>query len=135
MPEVTIISEETRTVDATVDAGTFLVDPTDLPDALGWQLKPEGLCRDDVCAPVRDPAALFVEDRLDLAAVATALGRPSVVDTDAGIAAIALPAETRREALTALVAPPFSLPDLDGNLHELSEWRGRKRLLHAFSSW
>ncbi len=135
MPEVTIISDETRTVDAIIDAGAFLVEPADLPDALGWQLKPEGLCRDDACAPVRDRTALFVEDRLDLAAVATVLGRPSVVDTDAGMAAIALPAETRREALTALVAPPFTLPDLDGNLHALSEWRGRKRLLHAFSSW
>ena len=28
-----------------------------------------------------------------------------------------------------------TLPDLDGNPHELSEWRGQKRMLHAFSSW
>jgi hypothetical protein len=135
MAEITIIGDVVRQVDATVESGRFLLDPTDLPVALGWQLKPAGLCREDVCVPVRDRTELFVGDQLDLAAVASALRRPLVIDAEAGIAAVALPAETRRDALSALVAAPFTLPDLDGNLHELSEWRGRKRLLFAFSTW
>ena len=85
--------------------------------------------------PVRDRAALFHGEHLDLAAVAGALGRPAVVDADAGIVAVALGAEQRRDALQMLVAPDFELADLDGTPHTLSEWRGRKRLLHAFSSW
>ncbi|MEY2434205.1 MAG: hypothetical protein QOC92_3930, partial [Acidimicrobiaceae bacterium] len=44
----TIITEEARTVDASVEDGRLLIDPSDLPNALGWQLKSEGLCRDDV---------------------------------------------------------------------------------------
>jgi hypothetical protein len=135
MPQVTIITDDARTVDATIDGERILVDPATLPTALGWTLKPEGLCRDDTCVPVRDPSALSVDGRLDIVAVADALGRPAVVDAPAGLAAVGLDAEARRGALQTLVAPPFTLPDLDGNLHELSEWRGRKRLLHAFSSW
>jgi hypothetical protein len=84
---------------------------------------------------VRDRDSLFRDGRLDLAAVGEALGRPVVVDADAGIVAIALGRERRRDALEALVAPDFELADLDGTVHRLSEWRGRKRLLHAFSSW
>jgi hypothetical protein len=135
MPEVTIISDDIRTVDGAVSDGRILLDPAGLPDALGWELKPEGLCRDDVCVPVRDPRTLFTDDRLDLERVADALARPIVVDADARLAAIALPAEERRRALDSLVAPSFELADLHGELHRLEEWHGRKRLLVAFASW
>jgi hypothetical protein len=135
MPQVTFIGEDIRTVDATIADDRVLVAPEMLPDAMDWILKPEGLCRDDTCVPVRDQSTLVVDGYLDVAAVADALGRPSVVDTDAAMVAVGLDAEQRRTALQALVAPPFKLPDLDGNLHELSEWQGQKRLLHAFASW
>ena len=58
-----------------------------------------------------------------------------VVDADARLAAIALDGEARRRALDDLVAPPFTLPDLDGNLHALEEWHNQKKLLVAFASW
>jgi hypothetical protein len=132
---VTIISDEVRTVDALETDGRLLIEPARLPDALGWELKPEGLCRGGVCVPVADVAALTVDGRLDLAAVAAALGCPSVVDSRAGVAAVALPAEQRRQALDGLTAPEFTLSDLDGEAHSLSEWRGRKKLLVAFASW
>jgi hypothetical protein len=135
MTRVTIIADDSTTVDAEIVDDRVLVESQQLPDALGWTLKPEGLCRDDVCVPVRERASLFHDDRLDVAAVADALGRRSVVDADAAIIAVALGGEQRRDALQLLVAPDFELPDLDGSPHRLSEWRGRKRLLHAFSSW
>jgi hypothetical protein len=135
MPPVTIISDDARSVEATIADDRILLDVDALPAALGWTLKPEGLCRDDTCSPLRDREALFVDGQLDVAAVAAALGRASVVDAPAGIAAVGLDDEQRRGALQMLVAPPFTLPDLDGIPHELSQWRGQKRLLHAFSSW
>jgi hypothetical protein len=131
----TVITDEARAVDAVVDGDRLLIEPTDLRSALGWELKPEGLCRDDICVPVRDRDALFAGDRLDVAAVATALHRPSVVDTAAGVVAVALPSEERRRALSDHHAPTFTLPDLDGVDHSLEEWRGRKKLLFAFSTW
>jgi hypothetical protein len=135
MATVTIISDEVRSVDAVTTDGRLLVEPARLPDALGWELKPEGLCRGGVCVPVGDVAALSVEGRLDVAAVADALGCLSVVDTGAGMVAVALPAEQRRQALDGLKAPDFTLPDLDGTAHSLAEWRGRKKLLVAFANW
>jgi len=135
MAPVTIIAEHTTTVDGQIDGERVLVSPSSLTTALGWTLKPEGLCRDDVCVPVRDRDALRSGELLDVAAVASALGRPSVVDSAAGLVAVALGAEQRRDALQMLVAPDFELPDLDGTPHTLSEWRGKKRLLHDFSSW
>jgi hypothetical protein len=135
MPEITVISDEVRAVDAATTGDRVLLDPDRLPDALGWTLKPEGLCRGDHCVPVGDAGALTVDGRLDLAAVAGALSRPAVVDAEAGLAAVALPSEERHRALDGLRAPGFSLDDLDGGTHRLEEWRGRKKLLVAFASW
>ena len=135
MAHVTMVGDETTRIEAEIVDGRVLLAPEALPDVLGWTLKPEGLCREDACVPVRDRDALVVGDRIDLVAVAGALGRPTVVDAEAGIVAVALDREQRRTALEALTAPDVTLRDLDGEAHTLSEWRGRKRLLHAFSSW
>ena len=137
MTSITIIDTGTRTVEAVTDVarGTFLIDADRLPEALGWELKPAGLCQPGICVPVADPSALAVGDRLDLSAVAAALGRPAVVDVDAGMMAVALPAELRRRALDDLPAPAFALPDLHGTLRGSDEWSGLKRLLVTFSSW
>jgi hypothetical protein len=135
MPSATIISDDVRRAEATAADGRLLVAPERIADALGWELKPEGLCRDDICVPVRDRASLFVGDDVDLAAVAAALGRAAVVDALGGIAAVAMDAEGRRQALDSLHAPAFVLDDLDGHPHRLEEWRGRKKLLVAFATW
>lgn len=131
----TVITDEVRDVDAVIDDGRVLIDPSALPSAMGWELKAEGLCQNDVCVPVRDRDALFVGDRVDVAAVAWALHRPLVVDAEAGVVAVALPGEQRRGALNERHAPAFTLPDLDGGEHSLEEWRGRKKLLFAWATW
>jgi hypothetical protein len=135
MVQVAVITDEVHTIEATIAGDRILIDPPLLVEAVGWTLKPEGLCQDDQCVPVRDVAALYAGSRLDLAAVAAALGRPAVVDADAGLAAMALSGEVRRQALDGLQAPSFTLADLDGQTHRLDEWRGRKKLLVAFSTW
>jgi peroxiredoxin len=137
MTQITIIDSDVRTVDAIADQarGTFLIDVDLLPRALGWELKPSGLCQRDTCVPVVDVDALKVGDRLDLVSVARALGRPVVVDADAGLVAVALPAELRRQALEELRAPAFELPGVDGDVHRLHEWIGLKKVLVTFSSW
>ncbi|MDH3706842.1 MAG: peroxiredoxin family protein [Acidimicrobiia bacterium] len=132
---VTVITDEVRAVDGEVVGGRVLVEPASLVDAVGWQLKPEGLCRDDRCVPVRDLTAIEVGHQLDVAAVGATLGRRAVVDADGAVVALSLDAEGRRQALSGHRAPDFTLPDLDGRPRSLEEWHGRRRMLFAFSSW
>ena len=123
----------------TVVDGAATIAADDLDTALGWTLKPEGLCRGDVCVPLRDQT--FADaDRLDVAMVARALGQPIVVDSARGVAAIGTAASTRIEQMASLQAPAFSLPrisagDDDGELVSLADFDRRKVLLLAWSSW
>jgi hypothetical protein len=134
MADLTVLSDEPRSVTAEVDGATATVADADLEAALGWELKPEGLCRGDVCVPVRDRTSIGGDGRLDLPAVAEALDRPFALDPDRRVAALGEPRRARRETLGGRAAP-FVLPDVDGRLHALEEWRGRKKLLVAFASW
>jgi hypothetical protein len=106
-----------------------------LARATGWVLKPEGLCRESLCVPVRERAALVGPDGVDLAAFAAALGRPLALDVEERTAALGTAAADRAGALASLEAPDFSLPDLAGRRHTLSEQRGKKALLIAYASW
>jgi peroxiredoxin len=135
MSELTIIDADVHRVTGVTDGGRLLVDPASFAATIGWELKPEGLCRGDVCVPLADPGSLVVAGRLDIATVAAALGRPVVIDADAGIAAMGLSPDERRRALDGLEAPDFRLPDLDGTSHGLGEWQGKKKLLVTFASW
>lgn len=136
---VTVLADGTEgpvVVDAEVLPGpVVLVAPSSLREAIGWVLQPEGLCHGDVCVPVRDRAAVEHGDRIDLVAVAALLDLPLVVDADEGVVAVGAARSVRRDELFGGRAPTFTLPDLDGELHELEEWGDRKRLLVAFASW
>jgi hypothetical protein len=112
-----------------------LVDPGTLPELVGWTLKPEGLCRDEQCVIVPDRAGLTRDGSVDLRVVASLLDRPVATDETAGITAVGAARTARRAALNDLRAPDFTLPDLDGTFHSLSDHRSKKRLLVAFSSW
>lgn len=134
---VLIIDDARRTeVVGRVESDRVLVDAEALEAATGWRLKPEGLCRGDVCVPVRDRSGLVDGAGLvDVRAVATALGRPVVVDAHRGVAALGEAAASRAEQMRSLQAPDFTLPDLDGNPVSLHTFDRRKVLLLAWSSW
>jgi hypothetical protein len=109
--------------------------PDDVRDVLGWELKPEGLCREGVCVPARAEPSLATADGIDLAALARLLGRPLAVDAGERAAYLGIAARDRAAQLTTLQAPDFTLPDLAGHPHSLSDYRGRKVLLIAYASW
>ncbi|MGY8737084.1 MAG: peroxiredoxin family protein, partial [bacterium] len=62
-------------------------------------------------------------------------GRPTVVDSAAGVAAIGRGTSSQLATMTSLEAPDFELPDLAGVQHTLSAHRGKKVLLIAYASW
>ncbi len=122
-------------VDAAVEADAVRIAPSSLERATGWVLKLEGLCRAESCVPVRDRDALVAHDGLDLAAFAELLGRPLALDVEERAAALGTPAANRAALLDSGEAPDFTLPDLEGKLHSLSDHRGKKVLLIAYASW
>lgn len=112
----------------------MLLDAAAVASLTGWVFKPEGLCRDEVCVPVRDPD-LVVDGRIDAARFASALGRPAVVDAGAGVIALGEPSAVRGGAITSGLAPDFTLPTLAGDTFSLSSVGRHKKLLLAWSSW
>jgi hypothetical protein len=120
---------------ATIAADAVLLTPEAVRAALGWELKPQGLCRGETCIPVRATDRLRHADAIDLAALAAALGRPLALDLGERVAALGASAAERGAQLRSLAAPDFTLPDLDGHLHSLDEQRDRKVLLLAWASW
>ena len=127
-----------RSVAADVREGRVLIAPDALKSGLGWELKPEGLCKGELCVPVRNRGALVPnaeDEAVDLAAFASALGRPLALDPDARVAALGVAAGERASQLATLEAPDFALPDLSGKIHRLSDQRGKKVLLIAYASW
>ncbi len=123
-------------IDARVSGGRVLIEPAVLETAVGWHRRPEGLCRGEVCVPVRDAAAIDGPDgTVDLVGVADLLGRPLVVDAEAKAAYLGEAALDRAAMLRSQVAPEFTLPDLAGRQHSLSEHRGKKVFFVAWASW
>jgi hypothetical protein len=114
--------------------GRLCIEAGELERAFGWTLKDEGLCRGDVCVPLAG-ASLEREGGVDLERFAEALGRPLALDLDEGIALLGTGSAARGAVLASLEAPDFSLPDLAGQMHSLSEQRGKKVLLIAYASW
>jgi hypothetical protein len=131
---ITLI-DESRAVaaDAVVDGETIRLAPAEIARTLGWELKPQGLCRGDICIPVRD--RLVQANGVDLAELARLLGRPLASEPAEGIAVLGAAASERADLLHALDAPDFALPDLAGRLHHLRDQRGKKTLLIAWASW
>ena len=94
------------------------------PEAVGREAKPQGLCRGELCVPFP-----LEDGRVDLAAFAERLGQPVAREGDTWAFG-----EPRRPA-GSLDAPDFTLPDLDGRLHSLADYRGNKVLLVSWASW
>jgi len=136
MADLTFLDAEhgARPAGGHVDGDRVLLDADALAELTGWQLKPEGLCRDDVCVPVRDPD-LAVDGAIDVDRFAAALARPVVVDAAHGVVALGERSADRRGPIEAGVAPDFTLPQLEGGTFTFSSLGRRKKLLLAWSSW
>jgi len=120
---------------ATITGDRVRLKPAALQAALGWDLKPQGLCKDDRCVPVHGHADLVTDAGIDLTGFAAALSRPLAIDVGERVACLGASAVDRAAQLASLDAPDFTLPDLHGRMHALSDYRGKKVLLVAYASW
>lgn len=112
----------------TVESDGLLLSGAALLEATGWELKDVGLCRGDVCVPVRLVAPVSLAD------VAAALRRP-LASVSLGDAEVAVLGEAPGSvAGTGSVAPPLTLLDVDGNQVAVTG-TGRKTAVVAWSTW
>ena len=109
------------------------VSAADAERATGWTLKPEGMCRGEVCVPLRE--GMRRDGFVLLPAFWRALGNPVVHDERREVWALGAGADERNAVLAGLAAPDFTLPDLDGKPHTLSALRGKKVFLCTWASW
>ncbi|MCC6706044.1 MAG: hypothetical protein IT492_00660 [Gammaproteobacteria bacterium] len=119
-------------INASADGAHLWLTAADLTKATGWKVEPEGLCRGDAC--VRTQAAWTdSQGRVDLAAFAKYMGQPMLSDGQAYAFGESL--GNRRDSLFSLEAPDFTLPDIDGKLHKLSDFRGKKVFMYSWGSY
>ena len=135
-----ICDGESREFEARVGGGRVSIPATTVRDELGWELKPEGICRDELCIPVTgEQTGLLRGDgnaqQVNLAGFARYLDQPVAHDDTHGAWYFGTPVEQLRAPLLQLEAPDFELPDLSGRRHRLTEQRGKKVLLIAWASW
>ncbi len=136
---ITVLHEqrETDLPDAVAERDRLWLNGQEIERATGWAWKPEGLCRDEICLPVAPSmrTELVKDGRLDLAAMWRRSGQPVVHDAASRTWVLGTGAEQRSAALASLEAPDFALPDLHGQAHRLSSFRGRKVFLVTWASW
>ena len=103
------------------------VTPAQFAAGTGWEIKPEGACKAEVCVPL---------DRLgfDLVRTAERLRMALVRDEDAGLWALG-PESLGDRALLTAEAPELVLDDLDGRPFRLSSLRGQKVVLVAWAPY
>ena len=110
----------------------------DLRQATGWELKPEGVCKGDLCVPLpprRRDEFVRPDHAFNLAAFARLREQPVAHDDAHAVWFFGEAPDARRNGLLSLEAPDFTLPDIDGKLHSLSDYRGQKVLLLSWASW
>ena len=126
---------ETTAVEVASSFGEFAVSLADFARATGWQLKPEGLCIDEICVPIRETNRLTDGTSIDLVEFARVTKQNIVFDRQRQVAALGERADSRSKSMSSLLAPDFKLPDIHGRQVSFSDFNRRKRLLLAWSSW
>ena len=127
---LTVITDDgTREVEGT------RVSPAELLEVTGWELKPEGLCRGDVCVPTRGRGDVEVNGGVDLAIVADLLGQPFVVDDEKSVAVLGTSVATRTQQLNDANVHDLVLRDFDGKDVAWSSIGRKKKVFVAWASW
>ena len=137
-----IVYDDVATEVSAIDGDTaqLWISTADLTRATRFELKPQGVCRDQLCFPVpKTRASEFVRKDsgttfFNLLAFAQLVNQPVAHDEALSTWYFGMRSD-QREGLSSLQAPDFTLPDMAGKMHSLSDFRGKKVLLVTWASW
>jgi len=113
-------------------ADALWVRTRDLPGINGFEVKPQGACRADICIPI--PKAMRRRDYFDLTAFARKIGQVFVADAGARVWSFG-EIQTLGGGLASRASPDIAIPDRTGRPVRLSSFRGRKMLVVTWASW
>jgi hypothetical protein len=143
----TIVYDDAATdlTSAREDAGQLWITTADLKRATRFEVKPQGVCRDELCFPLPKAKhdAFIHKDAsngnssqtwFNITAFADLVHQPVAHDAALSTWYFGLRSDQRQQ-LSSLQAPDFVLPDLQGKLHRLSDFHGKKILLVTWASW
>jgi hypothetical protein len=122
------------------DADQLWITTTDLKRATRFEVKPQGVCRDELCFPLpKSKQQSFLREEsgkrwFNLTAFAQLVHQPVAHDAALATWYFGLRSD-QRQGLSSLQAPDFTLPDLQGKPHRLSDFHGKKILLVTWASW
>jgi hypothetical protein len=111
--------------------GTDTVTAGELAARTGWELKPEGLCKDVRCVPLAPEAR--DGERLSMREVAPRLGMAVVEAPEHGL--LAFGPEAGGRVLADARMPDLELPDRHGRPFSLRSLRGTRIVMVAWASW
>lgn len=131
---ITILNEGSEFRANAAAAEALWLSSDDIEQATGWSMKPEGFCKGDICVPVSDES-LIDGDRINLSGLWSHMGKPVAASERGDVWSLGEAAASRNDAMRSLEAPDFTLPDLDGNPHSLTDFRRKKVLLITWASW
>jgi len=141
-----VIFDNTATEIATAPAALangedLWVTLADLTKATKFVLKPQGVCRDELCFPIpkaRKSAFLSLQGKItwfNLSEFARLTKQPAAYDAENSVWFFGPRPEEQNTFVSSLMAPNFRLPDATGKMRSLREFRGKKVLLLTWASW
>ena len=114
-------------------SGALWVLKNDLLKINGFEIKPQGACRADICIPI--PRGMMKGDTFNLTAFAQRVGQKFITDPAARVWSFGEIPVVQGAYLESRIAPDVTVPDRKGKPVRLSQFRGKKVLLVTWASW
>jgi hypothetical protein len=117
----------------TQEPGALWVRTRDLSRINGFELKPEGACRADLCIPI--PKTMVRGDAFNLTAFAKKAGQSVVAEPAARVWSFGEMQALGGGFVSSRLAPDIEVPDRAGRPVRFSAFRGKKMLVVTWASW
>lgn len=131
----------TQVADALLEADQLFVPLDTAAEVTGFDIKPSGACRGELCFPLRRQGAdAVIVDRqgrsyLALTKWAEQLEQVVVHDDQQQVWSFGEIPQAVQAGLLSGAAPDFTLPDRSGKPVRLADFRGKKVMILSWASW
>ena len=98
--DITVLADSVISVSGKWRDGVPSINEGDVELIFGWEVKSEGLCKDDACIPLPNQHGIAGEGHLHLEQVAKLIGHPTLIDPETQTVVIGQPSAVRSKAAT-----------------------------------